>query len=147
MVTLTGQTSDIDSLKWSPVWIEHFLKWCHEKELPVDFVSCHPYPTDWALDTTGNEVRRVRSVNATPEDISLIRQVVLSSPYCSAEIHLTEWSSSPTSRDHQHDHVPAAAYIMRTLLASTNMVDTIAYWTFTDVFEEEGAGLEPFRKL
>lgn len=31
------------------------------------------------------------------------------------------------------------------MLASLNLVDTLAYWTFTDVFEEEGCGMTPFR--
>ena len=137
---------DIDSLEWKPVWVEHFLDWCHSRGLPVDFVSCHPYPTDFPLDTKGVMIRRVRQVNATPDDLKITREIVSKSPFPKAEIHLTEWSSSPSSRDHAHDHVPAAVYIVRTMLASFNRVNTIAYWTFTDIFEEEGGGLTPFRK-
>ncbi|XAS66908.1 hypothetical protein V3C33_15730 [Micrococcaceae bacterium Sec5.7] len=44
--------------------------------------------------------------------------------------------------DHAHDRVPAATYVARTLLASIGRVDSVAYWTFTDVFEENGAGDE-----
>ncbi|KEY66820.1 hypothetical protein S7711_10124 [Stachybotrys chartarum IBT 7711] len=135
---------DIDSLDWRPVWVEHFLRWCQSRSVPVDFVSCHPYPTDWALDTTGNMSKRVRELQATPRDLALLRKIVSESAYPQAEIHLTEWSSSPSSRDHAHDEVPAAVFIARTMLASLNLVDTIAYWTFTDVFEEEGCGLTPF---
>ncbi|KAL2202168.1 glycoside hydrolase, family 39 [Sarocladium strictum] len=135
---------DIDSLNWQPVWVKHFLEWCSSKNLPVDFVSCHPYPTDWALDTTGAMSKKVREVQATPKDLALLRKMVSESAYPEAEIHLTEWSSSPSSRDHAHDEVPAAIFVARTLLASLGLVDTLAYWTFTDVFEEEGAGLTPF---
>lgn len=125
--------------------MEDFLCWCHSRTLPVDFISCHPYPTDWALDTSGALVKRVRGLEATPNDLRSLREIVSQSAYPSAEIHLTEWSSSPSSRDHAHDEVPAAIYIVRTILASLNLVDTLAYWTFTDVFEEEGCGLTPFR--
>lgn len=145
-VLIFTQTEDLDTLNWRPVWVEHFLNWCHSRSLPVDFVSCHPYPTDWALDKSGQMSKRVRNLQATLQDLNLVRRVVSESPYPSAEIHLTEWSSSPSSRDHSHDYVPAAIYVVRTMLASLNLVDTITYWTFTDVFEEEGAGLEPFRK-
>ncbi|KAH7268012.1 glycoside hydrolase [Fusarium solani] len=124
------QTKDIDALKWKPVWTEHFLNWAHSRNLPVDFVSSHPYPTDWALDKTGNQSRRSRHLDATPEDLSLLREIVSKSP--------------PSSRDHNHDYVPAATYLARTMLASQGKIDSIAYWTFTDVFEEEGAGIEPF---
>lgn len=111
----------------------------------MDFVSCHPYPTDWALDASENTSRRVRGIDATPNDLRQLRRLISESPFPSAEIHLTEWNSSPSSRDHGHDEVSAATYIVRTMLASLNLVDTLAYWTFTDVFEEQGAGLTPFR--
>ncbi|KAL6352110.1 hypothetical protein LRP88_14552 [Fusarium phalaenopsidis] len=99
---------------------------------------------NWALDRTGDQSRRVRHLDATPEDLSLLREIVSKSPYPNAETHVTEWNSSPSSRDHNHDYVPVATYLARTMLASQGKIDSIAYWTFTDVFEEEGAGIEPF---
>jgi hypothetical protein len=30
--------------------LEQFLEYCAGEKLPVDFVSFHPYPTDFALD-------------------------------------------------------------------------------------------------
>lgn len=140
------QVANIDALKWQPVWITDFLDWCFKKGLPVDFVSTHPYPTDWALDGSGNLSKRVRELQATPNDLKQLREIVSKSPFPDAQIHLTEWSSSPSPRDCMHDEVPMATYIIRTMLASLNTVDTLAYWTFTDVFEEDGPGPEPFRK-
>ncbi len=57
-----------------------------------------------------------------------------------AEIHLTEWSSSPSPRDHSHDSLPAAAFVVRANLESSGLADSLSYWAFTDVFEESGAG-------
>ena len=140
------QVANIDALNWQPVWISHFLDWCHQKKLPVDFVSTHPYPTDWALDGSGSLSKRVRELQATPNDLKRLREIVSKSPFPDAEIHITEWSSSPSPRDHMHDEVPMAIYILRTMLASLDSADTLAYWTFTDVFEEDGPGFQPFRK-
>ncbi|VUC35192.1 unnamed protein product [Clonostachys rosea] len=139
-----AELKDIDSLSWRPVWIAHFLRWCKSSDVPVDFVSCHPYPTDWALDSRGGQSKRVRQLNATPDDLRLVHKMISESPFPDLEVHLTEWNSSPSSRDHNHDYVPAAIYLARTFLCSLNQVDSLTYWTFTDVFEEEGAGLEPF---
>jgi len=50
---------------------------------------------------------------------------------------LTEWNSSPSPLDHSHDSVGAATFIVKTSLESAGLVDSLAYWTFTDVFEEE----------
>ncbi|MEN3305305.1 MAG: xylan 1,4-beta-xylosidase [Micromonosporaceae bacterium] len=135
---------DIDTLAWHPVWVKEFLAFCHRERLPVDFVSTHPYPTDWALDEHGQGQKLTRGVAATPTDLALLRGLVATSPYPDAEIHLTEWSSSSSPRDHAHDTLPAATFVVRSVLHSLGTVDSLSYWTFTDVFEEGGAGDELF---
>ncbi|GAA4421196.1 cellulase family glycosylhydrolase [Georgenia halophila] len=138
------EADDLGALDWRPVWLEAFLEFCHDRSLPVDFVSCHPYPTDWALDEHGQGAKLTRPVEATPRDLRLVRRIVDDSQYPQAEIHLTEWSSSSSSRDHTHDYPQAAAYVVKANLESIGTVDSMSYWTFTDIFEEDGAGAEPF---
>lgn len=137
-------SADLDKLDWRPVWVEDFLAYCQRESLPVDFVSAHPYPTDWALDEHGQGQKLTRGVDATPTDLALLREIVAASAYPDAEIHLTEWNSSSSPRDHTHDTVPAATFVVRSVLHSLDTVDSLAYWTFTDVFEEGGAGDEMF---
>ncbi|GIH14306.1 GH39 family glycosyl hydrolase [Rugosimonospora africana] len=134
----------IDTLAWRPVWVEQFLGFCQREGLPVDFVSTHPYPTDWALDEHGQGEKLTRGVDATPTDLAVLRDLLAAGPFPDAEIHLTEWSSSSSPRDHAHDTLPAATYVTRSVLHSLDTVDSLAYWTFTDVFEEGGAGDELF---
>ncbi|MFG2596676.1 beta-xylosidase [Streptomyces sp. NPDC048462] len=141
---ITAGRDDIDTLRWRPVWLEAFLEFCEREALPVDFVSTHPYPTDWALDEHGRGEKLTRSKDATPQDLALLRDMVAKSAFPEAEIHLTEWSSSSSPRDHTHDTLPAATYVVRSVLHSLGTVDSLAYWTFTDVFEEGGAGDELF---
>jgi len=131
---------DLDSLHWQPVWLTQFIDFCHREKLPLDFVSCHPYPTDWALDEHGQGKKSTRGVGATPRDLALVRRIVDASPYPDAEIHLTEWNSSSSSRDFTHDFLQAATYVMKANLDSIGLVDSLSYWTFTDIFEECGAG-------
>jgi xylan 1,4-beta-xylosidase len=126
------------------VWIEDFLVWCAARELPVDFISTHLYPTDFAFGANGDAVSLTRYADATPDDLRLLRRLIGESAYPDAEVHITEWSSSPSSRDHIHDTVFAATYITRAYLHSTGLAHSISYWTFTDIFEEGGAGLGPF---
>lgn len=127
---------DLLRLPWHPTWIEDFLDYCHKKNLPVDFISTHPYPMDM---TIRGQIAH-RSVNSTRDDLRLLRKMVDHSPFPRAEIHLTEWNSSASSRDHTHDSLPAAAYVVKCNLDSIGLVDSLSYWTFTDVFEEQGAG-------
>jgi xylan 1,4-beta-xylosidase len=137
---LTFKSEAIDEAEWRPVWLEQFLEYCAGEKLPVDFVSFHPYPTDFALDLDGITKSFSRKVEATYEDLIKTRRIMAASPFPEAEVHLTEWSSSPSPRDMSHDYLPAATYVVKTNLAATELVDSLSYWTFTDVFEETGGG-------
>jgi xylan 1,4-beta-xylosidase len=140
VVSKTTDIAALDALDWRPVWLEDFLTFCNREKLPVDFVSCHPYPTDWALDIAGQMIKSTRGGGATPSDLATVRRIVDASAYPNAEIHLTEWSSSPSPRDFTHDYLQAATFVVRANIESIGSVDSLSYWTFTDVFEENGAG-------
>ena len=135
----------INTKQWKGVWIEDFLAFCAKEGVPVDFISTHPYPTDYALDPeTGRGKDAIRYVNSLHDDITWLRETLAKSKYPNAEIHLTEWSTSPNSRDAMHDLLPPAAYIIKGNLDCIGMSNSLMYWTFTDVFEEKGGGETPF---
>jgi xylan 1,4-beta-xylosidase len=140
----TAEAPDPEALPWKPVWINEMIAYCAERDLPIDFLSTHLYPTDFAYDTQGNGRPISRHRDATRDDLRVMRRVIAESPYPNAELHITEWSTSPSSRDHMHDTVFAATYIARAFLQSHDLADSISYWTFTDVFEEGGGGIGPF---
>lgn len=137
--------SEINKQQWKGIWIEEFLRYCERENLPVDFISTHPYPTDYALDPeSGRSKDAIRYVHSLKDDITWLRKQIANSKYPDAEIHLTEWSTSPNSRDRMHDILPPAAYIIKTNLDCIGMANSLMYWTFTDVFEEKGGGEEIF---
>ncbi|EOR94617.1 Beta-xylosidase [Arcticibacter svalbardensis MN12-7] len=131
----------INTKEWKSPWMEEFLAYCTKEKLPVDFVSTHPYPTDYAFDVeTGRGKGAARYVNSTNDDLKWLKKTVANSNYPNAEIHLTEWSTSPSSRDHIHDVLPAAAFIIKANLDCIGLANSLMYWTFTDIFEEKGGG-------
>lgn len=135
----------INGQQWKGAWIRDFLDFCGRENLPLDFLSTHPYPTDYALDPeSGRSKDAVRYVHSVHDDISWLKQQLAASKYPQAEIHLTEWSTSPNSRDRMHDLLPPAAYILKVNLDCIGMASSLMYWTFTDIFEEKGGGREIF---
>lgn len=131
----------INKQQWKGVWIEEFLAYCQKHNLPVDFVSCHAYPTDYALDpVTGAGKDAIRYVHSLRDDLRWLKDVVSKSAYPEAEVHITEWSTSPNSRDKMHDLLPPAAYIIKANVENAGQANSIMYWTFTDIFEEKGGG-------
>ena len=135
----------INRQQWKGVWIEEFLTFCAKNNLPVDFISTHAYPTDYALDpVSGKGKDAVRYVHSLRDDLNWLRNVISKSKYPHAEIHITEWSTSPNSRDVMHDVLPPAAYILKGNLDNIGKANSVMYWTFTDIFEEKGGGQSPF---
>ena len=141
---MTHLVENLNTLEWHGVWIEEFLQYCQREKLPVDFISAHPYPTDFALDGQQEMKGRTRCVDSLQKDITWLLNARNGSAYPNAEILLTEWSSSPTSRDCSHDFLPVADYIVKCNLDNAGRVDALSYWAFTDIFEEVGGGPEAF---
>ena len=121
-------------------WIEDFLAYCEKENLPVDFVSSHPYPTSYPIDSDGKGLEISRPVTCTFTDIQWLKNAISKTKFANAEIHLTEWSSSPSPRDNTHDYLQAATYIAKVNIDCIGLTNSLSYWTFTDVFEEGGAG-------
>ncbi|KXX71098.1 glycoside hydrolase [Flammeovirga sp. SJP92] len=139
------KVEDINELEWHGVWIEDFLKYCEKEKLPVDFVTTHPYPTDFAFNPeTGKGRGLTRFAASTKNDIEWLNEAIKKSAFPDAEIHLTEWNTSPSSRDRMHDWLPPAAYIVKTNLECIGLTNSLAFWTFTDIFEEKGGASSIF---
>lgn len=135
----------INKQQWKGVWIEEFLEYCAKNNLPCDFIACHAYPTDYALDPVSKVGKdAVRYVHSLRDDLSWLRKTIAASKYPNAEIHITEWSTSPNSRDVMHDLLPPAAYIVKASLECQHLANSVMYWTFTDIFEEKGGGSNIF---
>lgn len=136
---------EINKQQWKAVWMEEFLDYCAKEQLPVDFITCHAYPTDYALDPVTKKGKdAIRYVHSLRDDLNWLRKTIAASKYPNAEIHITEWSTSPSSRDKMHDLLPPASYIVKAMLECQHLANSVMYWTFTDIFEEKGGGEEIF---
>lgn len=125
-------------------YLKSFIDFCSNENLPVDFFSAHPYPTCWALDDEGTEHMGYISKEICGKFFDNIKNIVDNSPYSNAEIHLTEWNSSPSPRDLIHDTPFMAPFILYNITQNFGKIDSLGFWTFTDVFEENGPGKIPF---
>lgn len=131
--------------EYSPVWVEDFMQFCVANNLPADFISTHPYPTDFPFDdASGTHRRVVRDRGATTRDLKLLRKVVDASPFAGVPIHCNEWGSSPSPRDHCHDHPFSASFLLENILGNLGTVDSLAKWVFSDVSEEAAPGAAEF---
>lgn len=132
-------TSNFTTDGEAPWWAE-FVQWCAARDTPIDFLSCHPYPNGWAFDGDGVQQTLYRPRGSLAHDVAWMRRFRDASPYPDAEIHLTEWNSSPSPRDRVHDTVFMGPFLLDSLLSMEEPPNSTAYWVFTDIFEENGPG-------
>jgi xylan 1,4-beta-xylosidase len=72
------------------------------------------------------------------------RELLQQSALPKLELHFTEWSSAYTPTDYMHDQYHQASFILDKIKRATPYVDSLSYWTFTDIFEEGGPRFTPF---
>jgi xylan 1,4-beta-xylosidase len=51
-------------------------------------------------------------------------------------VYYTEWNASSNPRDPRHDEPYAAAFVAKTALEASDLVQGYSFWTFSDIFEE-----------
>jgi xylan 1,4-beta-xylosidase len=72
------------------------------------------------------------------------RKMIDASPMPGLPLHFTEWSSAYTPTDYMHDTYQQAAFILSKIKGAYQSVTSMSYWTFTDIFEENGPRMTPF---
>lgn len=127
-------------------WVPEFLGFCQTNQVPVDFVSTHTYGVESGfLDETGTAGTALsRNPNSVFGEVKDMRQVIAKSPTPELELHFTEWSSSYTPTDPFHDSYHSAAFILDKLKNCGDAVQSMSYWTFTDIFEESAPRWQAF---
>jgi xylan 1,4-beta-xylosidase len=127
-------------------WIPEMIGFCTKNDVPIDFISTHTYGVKHGyLDEYGNAGTILSQDKASVYgDMQHSFQQIKNSALPNLELHYTEWSSSYTPADPIHDSYHEAAYILDKIKHGSPYVNSMSYWTFTDIFEEAGPRFTPF---
>ena len=122
-------------------WIDEFLEFCEDGGVPVDFVTTHHYPTD----ALGHEDDDTETQLANSQR-GILRQWTQDTRRRAGTlpVYYTEWNSSSNPRDPRHDEPYAAAFVAKTALEASDLVQGYSFWTFSDIFEENYFPSVPF---
>lgn len=128
-------------------WVPEFLAHVARSGSGVDFVTTHTYGVDGGfLDEKGEQDTKLSpSPDAVVGDVRRVREQITASPYPTLPLYFTEWSTSYNPRDSVHDSYISAAYILDKLKRTQGLVQSMSYWTYTDLFEEPGPPTAPFQ--
>src|SRR5215467_2368514 len=124
-------------------WVDDFLKFASQRNVPVDFVSSHGYADD-----------TVQNLFHTSEDIPMDQRVcraigkvhnqIRSSVLPNLPLMWTEWSVPSFADKQARDNIYVGPALAETIRQCDGLVDLLSWWTFGDVFEEDGPVKTPF---
>lgn len=124
-------------------WADVFLKHCKDENVPVDFVSTHVYANDTSHDVFGTEesIPRNKMVCAA---VHKVHEQIAASPYPKMPLIWSEFNASYKNEPDVTDSTYMGPWLAETISQCDGQVDIMSYWSFSDVFEEQGVVKEPF---
>lgn len=126
-------------------WLKEFLTFCDDNQLPIDFVTRHAYATEIPERMGHYDYQKLRSPEIFLDELKVSRDIIDSfSRFKGMEMHITEFNTSYTPKNPIHDTNLNAAYTARLLSEMGDTCASYSYWTFGDIFEEEGVAFTPF---
>ena len=125
---------------------QELVKYCAASHTPIDFVSTHAYGVkEGFFDESGTRGTVLDPDPAAVRSRMLeSRRLLDQSALPKLELHFTEWSSSYTPTDYIHDQYHQAPFILDKVKGVEGALDSLSYWVFTDIFEENGPRMTPF---
>ena len=120
-------------------WIKAFLDFCRKEDLHPDRITRHHYCVEFPERVGHYDYSKLEDSEMRFENLQSTRDIVDSyEEFAGTPIHLTEFSTSYTPKGVIHDTNINAAYLARQLSRLGDVNEAYSYWTFGDVFEEQG---------
>jgi xylan 1,4-beta-xylosidase len=124
-------------------WVDRFIRHTAEKKVPVDFVSTHVYGNDLSTDVFGTKEVIPRSQMVCRAARKVYDQV-RSSARPDLPIIWSEYNASYMNEANVTDALYMGPWLADTIRQCDGLGQMWSYWTFSDVFEEQGVVQQPF---
>jgi len=124
-------------------WVDAFIRHCADNAVPVDFVSTHVYGNDTAKDVFGTSESIPRN-QMVGRAVKKVHDQIKSSAMPNLPLIWSEFNASYMNEPAVTDSLYMGTWLADTVRQCDGLVDILAYWTFSDVFEEQGVVKTPF---
>ncbi|MGB7022947.1 MAG: hypothetical protein WBD73_04045 [Candidatus Acidiferrales bacterium] len=124
-------------------WVDSFIQHDVENKVPVDFISTHVYGNDTAPNVFGTDenIPRDRMVCRAAKKV---HDEVLASALPQLSVIFSEYNASYSNEPEVTDSSFMGPWLADTIRQCDGLVNMLSYWTFSDVFEEQGVIKKPF---
>ena len=124
-------------------WADRFLAHCKENNIPVDFVSSHVYGNDKSDDVFGTQENISRN-EMVCRAVNKVHQQIAASAYPHMPLIWTEYNAAYDNEPQVTDSAYMGPFLANTIRECDGLTEMMSYWTFSDVFEEQGVVKTPF---
>jgi xylan 1,4-beta-xylosidase len=124
---------------WIPEMIQHSI----QAQVPLDFVSTHVYANDLSKDVFGTDETIDRS-EMVGRAVQKVETQVKSSARPAIPIHWSEYNASYKNEIDVTDAAFMGPWLANNIRLCDGLATSMSYWTFSDVFEEQGVIKTPF---
>jgi xylan 1,4-beta-xylosidase len=124
-------------------WADAFIRHCANNKVPVDFVSSHVYGNDSAKDVFGTEEKIPRD-QMVCRAVKKVHDQIGSSAMPNLPLIWTEYNASYSNEPAITDSIYMGPWMADTIRQCDGLTEMMSYWTFSDVFEEQGVVKQPF---
>ncbi len=124
-------------------WVAAFIQHCKDNQVPVDFVSTHVYGDDTAKDVFHSKEHIPRD-QMVCRSVAKVHAEVESSALPSLPLIWSEFNASWGNHPEVTDSPYMGPWLAETMRQCDGLVQDMSYWSFSDVFEEQGVVKTPF---
>lgn len=124
-------------------WVTPFLQHVKDANVPIDFVSTHVYANDTAHDVFGTNEQIPRD-EMVYRSVRKVHDEIASSPFPNLPLIFSEYNASYANEPNVTDTDYMGPWLANTIRQCDGLVSNMAYWSFSDVFEEQGVVRTPF---
>lgn len=124
-------------------WVGDMIAHATQNNVPLDFVSTHVYGNDTAKDVFGDN-RPVPPHQMVCAAVDKVHQEIKNSAKPNMPLIWSEFNATYANEQPITDSIYMGPWMADTIRQCAGKVDMMSYWTFSDVFEEQGVIKTPF---
>jgi len=124
---------------WIPAMIQHAA----QKNVPLDFVSSHVYGNDKASDGFHSN-EKMSGDQMVCRATKMMQEQIKASARPELPLIVSQFNATRDNDVAVTDSIYMAPWLASTISQCDGLAQMMSYWTFSDVFEEQGIVKQPF---
>jgi xylan 1,4-beta-xylosidase len=124
-------------------WVGDLIAHTTANHVPLDFVSSHAYGNDTSQNIFGDD-RPIPPHQMVCAAVEKVHKQILASARPHLPLIWSEFNATYSNQSEITDSIYMGPWLADTIRQCDGKVDMMSYWTFSDVFEEQGPVKTPF---